>query len=412
MNAFPSEPDQQKKEGRCRKNRGDVSALSGRHFASKHAFLGQCMIVDGGQAMKPNFIRFLTFAAVMSSWTYVPLFAKALGITDSGIGLIVASYSLALFVSSTLFGYASDKHGRRIWLITGLISSSLAFFLQLFARDFSNLLLIRVLTGFCVGVYPASLITYVYEQKKDLSRFSSFGSLGWTLGVLLAGLIASFSSIESVFAFSSVLFLAAFPIALTMDFGKRSSITVPILPLKIIRRNLPLYLSVLFRHSGAHMIWTFWPLFLQSLGADLFWIGVINAINSATQFVFMYTLSQRIGYTSSVTGGLLLACITFTFFTIVTAFWQIMPMQILLGISWSLLYVGGLKYLVGRNVEKATVTGLFESVISLSSIIGPLIGAFVVSFGGYRATMFLASTLAFTGFLMFRLLQSEHLDVK
>jgi DHA1 family quinolone resistance protein-like MFS transporter len=370
-------------------------------------YYGECLIADGDQAMKANLIRFLTFAAIWSSWTYVPIFAKTIGIDDYGIGLMVASYSLSLFLSSILFGYASDKYGGRIWLIVGLISSSLTFFLQLFAGDFLDLLLIRVLTGFCIGLYPASLIAYVYKRKGNLSRFSSFGSLGWTFGVLSAGFIASFLPIAGIFVLSSLLFLAALPLALAMRFDGGSSRSIPILPLKIIRKNFPLYLSVLFRHSGAHMIWTFWPLFLQGLGANLFWIGAINAINSATQFVFMYAISQRIGYTSSVTGGLLLACLTFTSFTIVRDFWQIMPIQILLGISWSLLYVGGLKYLMERNVEKATVTGLFESVISLSSIIGPFIGAFVVYFGGYKATMLLASTLAFAGFLMFKLIKSE-----
>ena len=91
-----------------------------------------------------------------------------------------------------------------------------------------------------------------------------------------------------------------------MRFGKHRSVNVPALPIKIIKKNLSLYLSVLIRHSGAHMIWTFWPLFLQTLGADLFWVAAIQAINGATQFVFMYTLSSRIGYVSSVAGGLIL----------------------------------------------------------------------------------------------------------
>lgn len=166
-----------------------------------------------------------------------------------------------------------------------------------------------------------------------------------------------------------------------MRFSEHHSVNVPVLPIKIIKKNLPLYLSVLIRHSGAHMIWTFWPLFLQTLGADLFWVAVIQAINGATQFVFMYTVSQKIGYASSIAGGLILASVTFFSFTLAADFWQIMPAQVLLGVSWSLLYVGGLRYLMDRNVEKATVSGLFDSALSLSSIIGPLIGAFVISFG-------------------------------
>jgi len=99
--------------------------------------------------------------------------------------------------------------------------------------------------------------------------------------------------------------------------------------------------------------------------------------------------------------------VTFFSFTLATSFWQIVPAQVLLGVSWALLYVGGLRYLMDRNVEKATVSGLFDSALSLSSIIGPLIGAFVISFGGYSTTMYLASVLAFIGFLLFRFLKRE-----
>ena len=358
-------------------------------------------------AMKSNLIRFLTFAAIMSSWSYLSIFARGLGISDPEIGLIVAAYSSALFLSSFIFGRASDRYGRKVFLIVGLALSSLAFFFQIFARDLLALMLTRVLAGFCVGIFPASLIAYVHENKEDLSRFSSFGSMGWTFGLFVAGLIAINSSIEGVFTFSSLLFIPAFLAASKMRFGKHRSVNVPALPIKIVKKNLQLYLSVLIRHSGAHMIWTFWPLFLLTLGADLFWVAAIQAINGATQFVFMYTLSSKIGYTSSIAGGLILACITFFSFTLAENFWQIIPAQILLGVSWSLLYVGGLRYLMDRNVEKATVSGLFDSALSLSSIIGPLIGAIVVSFGGYSTTMYLASALSFVSFLLFRFLKRE-----
>jgi len=352
--------------------------------------------------MKPSLIRFLTLAAMITSWLYIPIFARDFGASDTEIGFLVAFYSLALFLSSYIFGRASDKYGRKLFLVVGLLLSAIAFFLQIFAQDFITLLLIRILVGFCMGIFPASLVAYVHENKKDLSRFSSFGSLGWALGSLIAGLIAVYFMINGVFIFSSLLFFLAFLVSLKMKFGKHDSISVPKFPVKIIKKNLSLYLSILIRHSGAHMIWTFWPLFLMSIGADLFWVGIIQMINGLTQFIFMYTLSGKIKYTHSVILGLIISGITFFLFTLATDFRQIMPVQILLGVSWSLLYVGGLRYLMDRNVEKATVSGLFDSVLSLSSIIGPFMATFVITFGGYKTTMYLASILAFVSFLLFR----------
>jgi len=351
--------------------------------------------------MKSYLIRFLTFAAMMASWTYIPIFAREWQMSDTEIGSVVAFYSLALFLSSFVFGRGSDKYGRKLFLMVGLMLSATAFFLQMFAQAFLALLIIRVLVGFCLGIFPSSLVAYVHEEKKDLSRFSSFGALGWAFGSFIAGSIASYFSIKGIFVFSSLLFFVAFLTASRIKFGGHDLIDVPKFPIKIIKKNLSLYVAILIRQSGAHMIWTFWPLFLKSLDADLFWIGVIVTTNSLAQFVFMYTLSGKIKYVTSVIAGLFLSGITFFSFTLARDYWQIIPTQILLGVSWSLMYVGGLRYLMDRNVEKATVSGLFDSVLSLSSIIGPFMATFLITLGGYSITMYLASILAFTGFLSF-----------
>ncbi len=116
----------------------------------------------------------------------------------------------------------------------------------------------------------------------------------------------------------------------------------------------------------------------------------------------MYTLSGRIKYVASVTAGLILSSVTFFSFTLATDYLQIIPTQFLLGVSWALMYVGGLRYLMHRNIEKATVSGLFDSVLSLSSIIGPFMATVVITFGDYRTTMYLASILAFISFLYFK----------
>ncbi|UCH32682.1 MAG: MFS transporter [Candidatus Bathyarchaeota archaeon] len=360
--------------------------------------------------MRLNLIRFFTFGGIMTSWTYLSIFASQSGIPDSQIGLIVAFYSLALFLSSFVFGRASDRFGRKLFLLIGLALSGIAFFLQIFAHDIITLLLVRSFVGFCLGIYPAALVAYVHENKKSLAKFSSFGSLGWGVGTIAGGLIAVYFTIRAVFLLSSVLFIFALTAAFGIKFKKHDAVDVPKFPIEVAKRNLSLYLSILIRHSGAHMIWTFWPLFLQSLGADLFWIGVIQLTNSLTQFVIMFILGGRLSYISSIIVGLTLSSVSFFSFTLASDFWQILPTQILLGISWSLIYVGGLRYLMDRNIERATASGLFDSVLSLSSIIGPFMATLVVAFGGYRVTMYFAAIFAIVGALLFRF-SKQHASV-
>jgi len=352
--------------------------------------------------MKLNLIRFLTFAAAQISFVYIPVFARELGVSDVGIGILVALYSSALFFSSYIFGRASDRFGRKIFIIIGLLAATIAFLLQIFSNNYISLLIIRTLVGFCVGIYPSALVAYVYEKKKNMSKFASFGSLGWFVGLLVAGVIIIYFTIKEIFILSSFFSLLAFLVALALEPIKFKTIEVPFLPLKILKKNKSVYLSVLVRHSGAYIIWTFWPLYLISIGANLFWIAVIGTINSFTQFLVMYTVTDRFKETTLLKLGFLFSAITFFSFTLVTNFLQILPTQLLLGISWAFMYIGALRYLTERNDEKATVSGILDSILSLSAIIGPILATIILSFGDYKLSMYVATSLALASFFIFK----------
>ena len=53
-------------------------------------------------------------------------------------------------------------------------------------------------------------------------------------------------------------------------------------------------------------------------------------------------------------------------FTFAQDFYQLIPVQVLLGYSWSCLYVDSLLYLMKHNVEKATCSGILSSLIKIS----------------------------------------------
>jgi DHA1 family quinolone resistance protein-like MFS transporter len=352
--------------------------------------------------MKINLIRFLTYAAAQVSFIYIPVFARQLGIPDVGIGIIVALYSSALFFSSYIFGRASDRFGRKIFIIVGLIAATVAFFLQIFAYDYVPLLIIRTLVGFCVGIYPSALIAYVYEKKTNMGKFASFGSLGWFVGLLIAGIIITYFTIREIFILSSFFSLLAFFVALTLEPIKNRTIKVPFFPLKILKKNKSVYLSVLIRHCGAYVIWTFWPLYLISIGASLFWVAMIEAVNYFTQFVVMYFVTDRFKETMLLKLGFFLSAVTFFIYTLANNFLQILPVQILLGTSWGLMYVGALRYVCEKNDEKATVSGILDSMLSLSAIIGPILATIILSFGDYRLSMYIAALLALMSFSAFK----------
>jgi DHA1 family quinolone resistance protein-like MFS transporter len=354
--------------------------------------------------MRAEIVNFLSNAAIFSSLLLIPLFADELGASASEIGIIVASYSAATFVASYLFGRLADVHGRRLILRVGLLLSAVACVVQYLSYDTLSLLFTRILLGFCSGIFPAALLAYAYESKRRMNRFLAYGSGGWGLGTIGAGILATYFTIKEPFLFSGLLFFIALPIAFKMPFKKDVSMSVPLFPVKIIRKNLAVYLTMLVRHSGACAIWVTFPLFVRDLGGtggDLFfWIGVLYALNSTTQFIVLGRLRKPSSVLLPV--GLVLSAATFLLFTICENIWQLMPTQILLACAWALVYLGSVKFIMVRNRERATATGVLNSTFQISSIIGALMGGAIVHMtGSYLAPMYLAAGMAMFSLLIY-----------
>jgi MFS family permease len=101
--------------------------------------------------------------------------------------------------------------------------------------------------------------------------------------------------------------------------------------------------------------------------------------------------------------GLLVSSITFISFTIPNTFVGIIPLQVLLGISWSFLYVGTLRYSVEKSsFDKATASGIITSIMAVSNILGSLIALIITLIGGsYIDIIVSAGWATFSTFVIF-----------
>jgi len=360
--------------------------------------------------LKPYIIQFLSSVALSSSLLFIPNLTIDLGGTQSQVGIIVAAYALAMFISSYLFGRLSDIYSRRLFISLGLAVSAVTFLLQaLTDPNFAFhvlahpqlLALIRALAGFSFGIFPAALIVYFYDSAGPLGRFASSGALGWAVGTFAAGVIAEVTSYYAIFVMASLCLWLAFLLSLTMKHVDGPKLNVPLFPRTVLKRNWRVYVSYLLRHTGANVIWVIYPLFIVSLGGDKFWVGVLYTVNTATQFVVMLFL-DRFDDERLIQVGLLLATTTFFSFTLARNFLHLLPMQVLLACSWASMYVGSLLYLMKNNVEKATSSGILSSVIHISQVFGALTGGVISQlFGKFEATMYLATIMTAIGLVLF-----------
>lgn len=348
--------------------------------------------------MKVASIQVLSSAGLSGSALLIPnLLRGDFGANTIEIGLITASFNAALFSSSWIFGRATDVYGKRRILQIGLLITSVALFLQVFAQDTATVGLSRIFVGMACGIYPSALICHVYENDKKVGKFSAYGSLGFGLGTFLAGAVGIYFGI---FIISAVMLFAAFTVSLYLPFQPEKCQRVPLFPSKIIRRNFPVYLSVMLRHIGANMIWVVYTIFLADLGADPLFIGAVYAINAVSQFAFM-NFVDRFEAKKLVPFGFIFSMVTFPSYTLATTYWEIIPSQIMIAAAWSCLYVGSIKYIMERNKEKGTSAGLLQSFLSISAITGALIGGVAAFTLGYHGTMYLATVMAGLGLVTF-----------
>jgi MFS family permease len=326
------------------------------------------------------------------------------GVSDTEIGLLAIPFSLSLMFSSSFFGRLSDYQGRRQFLMIGLILSSVSTAFYIFPVSIWTYLLARIFNGIALGIYPSSLIGLASDNDVKLGWLSSYGSIGWAFGGLVGGLLADEFSLSFVFIYSSFMYLSAFAMSLLLPAEKKTGRsekheivrTEEILYTKVIRNNWLIYFVLIIRHGTANAIWIFWPIFLsEELNLSITQIGVVQATNMFTQFIFMQTITDKIDPRKMYFVGCVFSSIAFYSFTTVSSFHQMVFTQVILGFSWALFYVGGLRRVEHRSRDSnsvATATGLYNSSISIAQIVGPFIALLFLNFADpFIKTMIFAS---------------------
>ncbi|MFH0862581.1 MAG: MFS transporter [Candidatus Altiarchaeota archaeon] len=352
--------------------------------------------------MRPNAIFFLSTAATSMSVLFIPVIAQNMGASNLMIGLIVSMYGFMSLLSMYFFGWVSDEKGRLALIRAGMLFAAFAFLMQSFADTEAKLLAARSLCGLSIGVFYSSLVMYGVEAGKKLGKFTSYESLGWGAGNLVAGLMIGASlfglvaGYADIFTVSALVFFACFILSMRLRDVKAARIRSPLLPIGLIRKNANIYFPFLLRDIGAFCAWTFFPLYLIDLGANDMWIGILIFLNSGLQFP-MKQIVDRYDFEKLFTWGLAISAVALYAYVLPRNYIEVIPVQLLIAIAWTTLSVGAMGLLTQRNQEKATVIGLFSSTRGVAQIIAPLVGGVIAEYWGYKALMFFSGSITTLG---------------
>lgn len=148
------------------------------------------------------------------AWGLFPVFLAAGGLSVGQIGTVVAVYPAAWGIVQLVTGVWSDKIGRKMLIVSGMIIQALSLWLFLLVDTYILWLLSAILLGIGTAlVYPVILasisdVAHPEWRATSMGVYRFWRDSGYAFGALIAGLLADMISVD--WAIGLVAFLPFF----------------------------------------------------------------------------------------------------------------------------------------------------------------------------------------------------------
>jgi len=371
------------------------------------------------------FAQLMTAVGFSSIFPFLPLYVKALGST-TGLslellaGLVFSGQAFTMMIASPFWGMLADRYGRKLMVQRATFGGSLILLLMAFARSAEELVILRAIQGLITGTIAAlnALVAATAPRERvgyAMGLLQSGLAAGVALGPLLGGAVAdAFGYRAAFYVTASLLFLAGGLVLIGIK-ERRAPQNNPSNESKGVLRLWrdvfaskgvqTAYLMRFLTQLGRMMIIPVMPLFIAALlasrgggGVNTFTglvIGVASATTTASA-IYLGRLGDRVGHRRIVATCALLAALLFALQSFVTAGWQLLALQALVGVALGGVIPTVSALLAGytRPGIEGTVYGLDNTIISGARAVAPLAGSGVALWLGLRTT-FVATAVVF-----------------
>ncbi len=311
-------------------------------------------------------------------------------------GWLMFTYAAMQFLFSSVIGALSDRYGRRPVILAALFAFSIDFIIQGLAPSIGWFFLGRVLAGITGATFTAAgaYIADVSPPEKRAQNFGIIGAafgMGFIIGPLLGGLVSHYGGLRAPF------FVAAGLAMLNWLYGyfilpeslkpenrrrfewRRANPVGSLLNLRRYPVILSLVGSLMCIYVAGHAnqsTWTF--ITMEKFGWDSkavgFSLAFVGLAIGVVQGGLTRVLIPKFGQRNSVFIGLGLYAIGFVLFAFATQGWMMYAFMI----PFSLGGLAGpaLQGIISNQVpanEQGELQGALTSLISVTSIIGPLL---------------------------------------
>ncbi|MBA3647231.1 MAG: TCR/Tet family MFS transporter [Chitinophagales bacterium] len=310
-------------------------------------------------------------------------------------GWLMFSFSIMQFLFSPVLGNLSDQYGRRPVLLLSLFGLGIDYLILAFAPTIGWLFLGRILSGIS-GASFTTASAYIADISPPEKRAQNFGmigvafGLGFIIGPVVGGLLGQYGSRIPFFAAAGLALLNwlygyfILPESLSKDHRrifnwKRSNPIGSLFQLKkypVVAGLVESLLCIYIAAFAVQSTWTYFTMqqFQWTTAMVGYSLGVVGFMYALVQGGLIRIVIPRLGQKRSVYVGLAMYGIGFLLFAFASKSWMMFVFLVpycLGGIAGPALQ-GIMSSQVPPN-EQGELQGGLTSVLSLTSIVGPLL---------------------------------------
>ncbi len=370
-------------------------------------------------------ISFVCFFGSYMRIPIVPLFAASLGADTVQVGLINGAFMLMAGALSIPSGLVSDRLGRRLPLLGGLILLAGSSFLLYFSSSPLQMALIYLLFGVGLSAFSPTLMSCVADVTPPESLGQAYGWYtmalygGMTLGPAAGGFLGTALGLRPVFLVAGGLICAMFFVALFYfplpPAQRQGGGTAPaILPaLKSLMGNRPLIACLVATLGGClgfGMFVTFMPLYIRSLGMTTGQVGFVfatQALSNALSRLPSGRLCDRVADRSLlVTAGLAVFALALAAFGLCHSLGALMAVASVMGISMGVAFTvicALIADIVPREL-RGLAMGCYNTCIYAGMMLSSIGMGTVIRSEGFKVGFFLVGAIGVMVTLLFRIL--------
>jgi len=347
------------------------------------------------------------------------IYSESLGASGLYIGLIFAAFTISRGLFTPIAGKLSDHHGRRNFIIGGLIVYSVASFLYLFANDINTLIMVRFLQGLSTAFVAPLAMAYIGDiapkgqEGKYLGTFIMSLFLGFGIGPLIGGTLNHLININAAFIVMGLLGVVSLALVFFMlpELGIHKA-KKPTAFLTIVKEKaMQEILIIRFVTSvgiGGFMV--FLPLHAVNLGLNTAHIGImvtLNLLATALPQRYFGKLADKHNKIMLIIMGNLILGLTILIIPFMRDFYSLIILNLVMGLGGGIGLAANttLAAQFGKIHGMGSVMGLLQTAFAAGLTVGPLIAGLILDISGlvmvfvYSAAIVLGGTTAFYVFV-------------